>query len=213
MDNTFKNKLNKEFKNNKSIGSNIKELVKKMRRKPNMTIEELNCSLDEYDFVKEVLASEKLVEDFKKSGNKYICARLRPGYIGNKVIFDNNTSYLQLERGKPYGTIVAISNKKGTATLGISYVSDEPQNHPYPIIGLARALKNAIIARDSGKEGIDNKFVIARAKSQVKYFNKRALAYFNPIVYSYSRGREDTKVKYDDYDEIHKRRARVLGKK
>ena len=90
LDNTFKNKLNKEFKNNKSIGPNIKELVKKMRRKPNMTIEELNCSLDEYDFVKEVLASEKLVEDFKKSGNKYICARLRPGYIGNKVIFDNN---------------------------------------------------------------------------------------------------------------------------
>jgi hypothetical protein len=37
------------------------------------------------------------------------------------------------------------------------------------------------------------------------------LAYYYPDVYSHSRGQEGKKVVYENYDEIHKRRAMILG--
>lgn len=200
-----------KFKNKDVLSGNIKELVKKVRQNPNLTQSDLNCSQLDYLYVIQVLSSEKFIEDFKKTGQKYICARLRPGFIGNKVTSSDNTSYIQSERGQPYGTIVAISDGNGNAAIGISYTKDEPKYHPYPVIGQATALANAIHVRDSGQQYIGRANISKEDEGQIQYFYKRALAYFNPDIYSYSRGQEDTKVKYENYDEIHQRRKMILS--
>jgi hypothetical protein len=177
-----------KFKNNKiSLSPNIKEIVKKVRENPNLSLSELGCTQYDYTFAKEVIQSELFVENYKANGNKYLCARLRPGFIGNEISLDDGTSYIQSRRGRPYGSIVAIPNEKGTVTLGISYLKDEPRNHPYPIIGLARALKDAVYRRCNNLEGFPQ--IKNNENSQIEYFYNRALSYFNPEKYSYSRGK------------------------
>lgn len=199
--NRFKNKIQSK---------SIKLVVKKLRENSSLSAKELGCSNDELNFAQEVIAAEEFVKDFTKGGNKYLCNRLRPGFIGDKVVTDSGLSYIQSERGKPFGSVVAISNGKGTVSIGVSYTEDEGFEHSYPIIGLATALKNAIFARDHGIEPYNLLNIKEKAKSQVEYFTKRALAYFNPDVYSYSRGENDKKVSYDNYDEIHTLRKALL---
>lgn len=162
------------------------------------------------DMAREILNSEKYVETFKSNGGKYLCSRLRPGFIGD-VVNVNGVQTLQTERGKPYGTVVAIANKMGTVTLGVSYISPQDKDNVYPIVGLAIALKKAIEARDEGLEFIKPSYLRSKSKSQINYFIKRSLAYFNPNVYSYSRGQEGKKVEYDNYEVIHNRRRMILG--
>lgn len=189
----------------------IKDIVKRVRQDNLATQAELNCSRDDLQFAHIVIDSESFVENFTKDGNKYLCARLRPGFIGNKVTVDGGINYIQAERGKPFGSVVAIPNSKGTVTIGLSYTENEPTNNPYPVVGLATALKHAIESRDKGIELYIPDEVKSEAICQVEYFTKRALAYFNPEVYSYSRGQNDKKVIYENYEEIHSRREQILG--
>lgn len=209
-----RNTRSKDAKNNKWNGQkrpNIKTIVQSVRDNPGVTSKELNCSKDELDFAKTVIASEAYVKEYTDSGRKYICSRLRPGFIGEKVNISGGASYIQAERGKPFGSVVAIPNDKGTVTLGLSYMDEADAEKPYPVVGLAIALKRAVSRCKLGEESFNKSEVRHNSRAQIEYFEKRALAYFNPEVYSYSRGQEGKKVVYDRYEEIHARREKILG--
>lgn len=188
----------------------VREMVKYLRSGKEIP-DKYQYTEEDFKLAKSVVDSENYVNAFKSNGGKYLCARLRPGYIGCARMGVGNASYIQSERGKPYGTIVSIPNKKGTATIGVSYINPEDEGRTFPIIGLAIALRNAIAARDNGIEFIDKTCVRNKAKAQVEYFIKRSLAYFNPDVYSWSRGQDGKKIVYEHYDEIHQRRKMILG--
>ena len=162
------------------------------------------------EFAQLVIKSENFVKSFiEKNGTKaFISERLRSGYIGEIVHADNGASYIQSVRGKPFGTVVAVKTDKNVV-LGMSYMDPEDANKGHPIVGLYIALKRAIDGLESGKVKAEERYIKSRARKQIQHFEKRALAYFHPDTYSYSRGTNP--VKYEDYEEIHKRRAMILG--
>lgn len=189
----------------------VRSILRKMKNDELIDRNKFFYDQSDYDLALDVLEAEKFVAEYVADGGKYISARLRPGFIGNIVNVPGGASYIQRERGKPYGTIVAIPNDRGTVTLGFSYIREEDEDRSFPILGLAIALKQAINELRDSNEGINPRFLKGRAKQQAIYFEKRALAYFNPDVYSWSRGQKDKKVTYDNYEEIHKRREMILG--
>ena len=160
-----------------------------------------------------ILLAQKEVSDYiEKNGTKaFISERLRDGFIGELVHTANGTSYIQCVRGKPYGTVVAIKNGDDIA-IGITYLDDEDMDkRQYPILGQWQALVRAQKIAKECKGRIDGKNVKSKARRQIDHFTKRALSFYFPDVYSHSRGQEGKKVEYKDYDEIHKRRAMILG--
>ena len=162
------------------------------------------------EFAQLVIKSENLVKIFiEEHGTKaFISERLRAGYIGEIVHADNGASYIQSVRGKPYGTVVAVKTDKDIV-LGMSYMDPEDINRGHPIVGLYIALKRAIDGLEAGNVRAEERYIKSRARRQIQHFEKRALAYFHPDTYSYSRGTNP--VKYEGYEEIHKRRAMILG--
>ena len=162
------------------------------------------------EFAQLVIKSENFVKSFiEKNGTKaFISERLRAGYIGEIVHADNGASYIQSVRGKPFGTVVAVKTDKDIV-LGMSYMDPEDINRGHPIVGLYIALKRAIDGLEAGKVRAEERYIKSRARRQIQHFEKRALAYFHPDTYSYSRGTNP--VKYEGYEEIHKRRAMILG--
>lgn len=162
------------------------------------------------EFAQLVIKSEDFVKNFiEKNGTKaFISERLRAGYIGEIVHAENGASYIQSIRGKPYGTVVAVKTDKDIV-LGMSYMDPEDINRGHPIVGLYIALKRAIDGLEAGKVRAEERYIKSRARRQIQHFEKRALAYFHPDTYSYSRGTNP--VKYEGYEEIHKRRAMILG--
>ena len=148
----------------------------------------------------------------------FISERLRPGYIGAEIASVHGV-LLQTERGKPYGTAVAVPTDDSVC-IGYSFIDERDLKYATPIVGLYIAYKRAIEGRDNGKKGFENPVVLpdgtkhnldANTKAQLTHFEKRALAYFHPDVYSYSRGQEGKKVVYDNYDKIHQRQIAILG--
>ena len=164
------------------------------------------------EYAKLVIEAEDFVNDYvSKNGTKsFIAERLRDGFIGELVHADNGTSYIQSVRGKPFGTVVAIK-ANDDIVIGMSYMDPEDINKAHPIVGLYIALLRAIDGLNCGFKRADKKFIKSRARKQIEHFEKRALAYFHPDVYSYSRGQEGKKVVYENFDEIHRRRAMILG--
>ena len=148
----------------------------------------------------------------------FVSERLRPGYIGAEIP-SNVGVLLQTERGKPYGTVVAVPTDDSVC-IGYSFIEERDSKYATPIVGLYIAYKRAIDGRDAGKHGFENPVVLpdgskrnldGNTKAQLVHFEKRALAYFHPDVYSYSRGQEGKKVVYDNYDKIHQRQIAILG--
>lgn len=148
----------------------------------------------------------------------FISERLRPGYIGAEIPSDRGI-FLQTERGKPYGTAVAVPTKD-SVVIGYSFIDERDLRYATPIVGLYIAYKRAIEGRDNGKKGFESPVVLpdgskhsldSNTKAQLTHFEKRALAYFHPDVYSFSRGQEGKKVVYDNYDKIHSRQIAILG--
>lgn len=161
--------------------------------------------------IKALVNATVFVESFEKD-NHYISERLRDGYIGKKVVdTTTGTHYLQEIRGKPFGTVVAISTKDNVV-LGMSYIADD-EKFAFPIVGLAIAIKRAMDGLAQGKISYEHRYALSKSRQQIIHFEKRALAYFHPDVYSYSRGEEGKKVDYDNYDEIHSNQMKILGKK
>lgn len=137
------------------------------------------------------------VDHFIKSGEKFISIRIRDGYIG-KITKGKG---IQLERGKPKGTFVAVKSGDGKVSIGTSYIS--PKDKDVPIIGTSLALQDAL--QDDSQPSTPVK---AEDSSLYKFFKIRALCYFYPKKYSHSRGSE--KIEYPNYEEIHKNRELAL---
>lgn len=158
--------------------------------------------------------------------SKFVSERLRLGYIGADVTCDRGI-FIQTERGKPYGTAVALpteyeqdGKKVPGVVIGYSIIDARDAKYATPIVGLYLAYKYALEGKEAGKHGFEcpmvfkngaKKSMDANTKAQLTHFEKRALAYFHPDVYSYSRGEADKKVVYENYDLIHSRQLAILG--
>lgn len=171
---------------------------------------------DVIDAININIKAKKFIEDYEKSGKKYIAERIRDGYIGKEVFTESGTSYLQSKRGKPFGTVVAIPLENERIAIGYSIISED-EKFPTPIVGLYFALKRALDAKEydelTNMTTDVNAYLNSDAKAQIEHFRKRALAYYFPDTYSHSRGKEGKKVVYDNYDEIHERQLKILGEK
>lgn len=164
---------------------------------------------EQITFAKEVLAADEYVKNFiKENGTKaFLTERLRDHYIG-EIVKSGNTVNIQAVRGKPYGTVVAVPNGKGDIVCGLTYMSTEDINSPFPILGVAKALKRALEGRDAGKTRAEISSSREKAKAQIQHFENRALAYFYPEKYSYTKGSEPI----NTYDaELQKRRLMIMG--
>lgn len=128
--------------------------------------------------------AENYIKNFKYT---FISERLRNGYIGKKVTCSDGTEFTQTSRGAPFGTVVAYyDSDKEKVFYGISRIN-EAEEDPTPIVGLAIALRNA--ARYSQESITANK-----VKDQTEHFMIRALRYFEPELYSHSRGKHPIEV-------------------
>ena len=157
-----------------------------------------------------IYEAEVFVENYRKEhGTKsYLCERLRDGFIGNLITATNGNSYIQSVRGKPYGTVVSIPTETDIV-LGMAYIDPEDQVIGHPIVGCYLALKRALEGKENGKVRAEERYVKNKARKQIEHFEKRSLAFFHPDIFSHSRG--SNPVVYPNYDEIHARRAMILG--
>ena len=144
-----------------------------------------------------------------KCGVKHVTERLRPGYVGMEYEAPNGAKTYQMIRGVPYGTLVSIPTDNGKSVVGINYI-DKADRFATPVVGEYLALKEALRLKGEGMCGYDKNQVRKEAKAQIEHFYKRSLAYWNPSVYSHSRGTDP--VKYSNFDKIHKNQLRILGK-
>lgn len=197
---------------NVEIVKNANFMIRELRKGKEIHDVKSGKEQENYEYAQLVVKAEKFVKEYiEKNGTKaFISERLRNGFIGDLVHTEAGTTYIQSVRGKPYGTVVAIKSGDDIV-LGMSYMDTEDANKAHPIVGLYIALKRAIDGAKEGKKRAEVKYIKSRAKKQIRHFEKRALAYFHPDVYSYSRGQEGKKVVYENYEEIHRRRAMILG--
>lgn len=144
--------------------------------------------------------AQKFVDEFRKEyGNKsFISLRIRDGYIGKEL----GGGRLQLTRGKPKGTFVAIKGENGQVFIGHTYLSNKDED--VPIVGVAEALKMAIAEKERGIA----KVLKSKDVDLFKFFKIRAKCFFYPELYSYSRGTE--KIEYPNYEKVHELRKRAL---
>ena len=103
---------------------------------------------------------------------------------------------------RPRGTLVAIKGENGHVHIGHTYLSNKDED--IPIVGIAQALKEAILEKEKGV----SKVIKSRDVELLNFFTIRAKCFFYPELYSYSRGTE--KIEYPKYDLIHSNRKRVL---
>ena len=144
--------------------------------------------------------AQKFVDEFKKEyGNKgFISLRIRDGYIGKEL----GGGRLQLTRGRPRGTLVAIKGEDGQVFVGHTYLSNKDDD--IPIVGIAEALKMAILEKEKGIA----KVLKSKDVDLYKFFEIRAKCYFYPETYSYNRG--TNKLLYPNYEKVHELRKRAL---
>ena len=204
----------KDFKKPEPIKS-TEWFLRKIKEEPDWVLAKFSAKEEHENFKRAkmiALAQKEIDEYIKTNGTKsFISERLRDGFIGDIVHTANGTSYIQCVRGKPYGTVVAIKNGDDIS-IGITYLDEEDMDRrQYPILGQWQALVRAQKAAKECKGRIDGKNLKSKARRQVEHFTKRALSFYFPDVYSHSRGQEGKKVVYKDYEEIHKRRAMILG--
>ena len=134
--------------------------------------------------------AENYIENFKYT---FISERLRNGYIGKKVTCFDGTEFTQTSRGAPFGTVVAYyDSDKEKVFFGVSRIN-KAEKGPTPIVGLAIALRNA--AHYSQEDLLINK-----VKGQTERFKIRALRYFEPQLYSHSRGKHPIEV--ENFNEV-----------
>ena len=144
--------------------------------------------------------AQKFVDEFKKKyGNKgFISLRIRDGYIGKEL----SGGKLQITRGRPRGTLVAMKGENGQVFIGHTYLSNKDED--IPIVGIAEALKMAILEKEKGIA----KVLKSKDVDLYKFFEIRAKCYFYPELYSYPRGTE--KIEYPNYEKVHELRKRAL---
>ena len=179
--------------------------------------EAIKTAADAYKFM-EAYVNKDGTGNCGEEKSFFISERLRNGFVGAEIKTSDGI-LLQTERGKPYGTAVAIPTDDENVVIGYSFIGKD-EKYSIPVVGLYLAYKRAVEGKDAGKHGFENPYTVngepfsldSNTKQQLKHFEKRALAYFYPEIYSYSRGQEGKKVVYDNYEKIHARQIAILGK-
>lgn len=177
-------------------------------------------------------ACEALVKDFMKR-EKILTLRVRDGFIGKEL--DDSGYRLQLERGKPRGTMVAVKGEDKNVFIGHIYL--KPGDKDVPAVGQFLALMDAVARRERKrpgeeillqKTGLEAADYLASEDGFIhiavpepkdmknmndrkleEFFRIRAMCYFWPDVYSHTRGSD--KIIYPNYEHIHRNRERALG--
>lgn len=209
----------------------VKEIARKIKNN------EIDISLLKEKYGQELIESACLfntskdrmaeIDSIRKNGHPlYITERLRSNCIGERVHDKfSATSYIAENRGKPFGTIVAIPFEKDgvkTVIVSITYISkDEVGASPTVGVFLAydmaeTALKTCTVIEHKFKDEqnvvfyTDNRTCFKYNKPQIYHFIKRALCYFWPEEYSYSKG--VNKLHYFD-ESLHSRQEKIASYK
>ena len=163
--------------------------------------------LDVDDYPKEVvdavLATAKAYKTLENAAPlKPLTERLRENPVG-AIINVNGVNTIATNRGIPHGFVAAVSDGENVY-VGVSYPNKD-EKYIIPQVGAAVALERALAAKEKKDATIPS--VKNADKKQLTHFVKRAMAYFMPDKYSFSRGK--TPVDYFD-EKLHARQV-MLG--
>ena len=150
-----------------------------------------------------VLATAKAYKTLENAAPlKPLTERLRENPVG-AIINVNGVNTIATNRGIPHGFVAAVSDGENVY-VGVSYPNKD-EKYIIPQVGAAVALERAIEAKEKKDSTIPS--VKNQDKKQLTHFVKRAMAYFMPDKYSFSRGK--TPVDYFD-EKLHERQV-MLG--
>lgn len=166
---------------------------------------EIPLAVDDYpkEVVDAVLETAKAYKTLENAAPlKPLTERLRENPVG-AIINVNGVNTIATNRGIPHGFAAAVSDGENVY-VGVSYPNKD-EKYIIPQVGAAVALERAIEAKEKKDSTIPS--VKNQDKKQLTHFVKRAMAYFMPDKYSFSRGK--TPVDYFD-ENLHKRQV-MLG--
>ena len=150
-----------------------------------------------------VIATAKAYKTLENAAPlKPLTERLRENPVG-AIINVNGVNTIATNRGIPHGFVAAVSDGENVS-VGVSYPNKDGR-YVIPQVGAAVALERAIEAKEKKDSTVPS--VKNQDKKQLTHFVKRAMAYFMPDKYSFSRGK--TPVDYFD-EKLHERQA-MLG--
>ena len=150
-----------------------------------------------------VLATAKAYKTLENAAPlKPLTERLRENPVG-AIINVNGVNTIATNRGIPHGFVAAVSDGENVY-VGVSYPNKD-EKYIIPQVGAAVALERAIEAKEKKDSTVPS--VKNQDKKQLTHFVKRAMAYFMPDKYSFSRGK--TPVDYFD-EKLHERQV-MLG--
>ena len=164
-----------------------------------------SLAVDDYpkEVVDAVLATAKAYKTLENAAPlKPLTERLRENPVG-AIINVNGVNTIATNRGIPHGFVAAVSDGENVY-VGVSYPNKD-EKYIIPQVGAAVALERAMEAKEKKDSTIPS--VKNQDKKQLTHFVKRAMAYFMPEKYSFSRGK--TPVDYFD-EKLHERQA-MLG--
>ena len=176
--------------------------IKKLAQEYN---KEIPLAVDDYpkEVVDAVLATAKAYKTLENAASlKPLTERLRENPVG-AIINVNGVNTIATNRGIPHGFVAAVSDGENVY-VGVSYPNKD-EKYIIPQVGAAVALERAIEAKEKKDPTIPS--VKNQDKKQLTHFVKRAMAYFMPDKYSFSRGK--TPVDYFD-EKLHERQV-MLG--
>ena len=164
-----------------------------------------SLAVDDYpkEVVDAVLATAKAYKTLENAAPlKPLTERLRENPVG-AIINVNGVNTIATNRGIPHGFVAAVSDGENVY-VGVSYPNKD-EKYIIPQVGAAVALERAIEAKEKKDSTVPS--VKNQDKKQLTHFVKRAMAYFMPDKYSFSRGK--TPVDYFD-EKLHERQV-MLG--
>lgn len=175
----------------KKMAQDVKSGVMLSNSLPADVINAVNITVEAYNYLEEKLPL------------KYLTERLRTNTVGDLVTDISGTPFVAMNRGAPRGWVAGVSDG-ANVYIGTSYPAED-EKFIIPQVGAYLALKRAITNMEAKNPG-KAELVHQADKRQVSHFYKRALAYFMPEKFSFSRGTEP--VHYFD-EELHKRQEMV----
>ena len=150
-----------------------------------------------------VIATAKAYKTLENAAPlKPLTERLRENPVG-AIINVNGVNTIATNRGIPHGFVAAVSDGENVY-VGVSYPNKD-EKYIIPQVGAAVALERAIEAKEKKDSTVPS--VKNQDKKQLTHLVKRAMAYYMPDKYSFSRGK--TPVDYFD-EKLHERQV-MLG--
>lgn len=180
-----------------SVGD-IKKLAQEYNKGNLLTVDD--CPKEVVDAVFATAKAYKTLEN--AAPLKPLTERLRENPVG-AIINVNGVNTIATNRGIPHGFVAAVSDGENVY-VGVSYPNKD-EKYIIPQVGAAVALERALAAKEKKDPTIPS--VKNQDKKQLTHFVKRAMAYFMPDKYSFSRGK--TPVDYFD-EKLHERQV-MLG--